>query len=321
VKVADPYRWLEESDSKQVQAWVTAQNQLTFSYLGAIPPRAAIRKRMEQLFDDVRHRSYLGMYAGMASRNGRRFFLRQAGSQNQAALYVQDGTSAPRPLVDPNPLSSDGTVAVVSWDASPDGKWLAYGLSKAGSDWQEFRVREVDTGKDLPEVLEWIKFATPSWTADGTGFYYSRFPRPEAKAALTSANYNQKLYYHRINTSQEQDTLVYQRPDHKEWRFRGTATGDGRYLVVEVKQGTGRENLVFCKDLPDASSEVVELIGRFESEYAFLGNEGSRFYFATTERAPRGRIITMDARWTRATRAKLTGRRSFRRRNGRSIKP
>ena len=294
VKVADPYRWLENSDSAQTRAWIAAENKLTFPYLEALPGREKIRAAVGRMFEGVKYPSYQGDNAGILKRGGREFYLRQQGRQNQPVLYVRAGGAAARALLDPNPLSADGTVALNAWKPSPDGKWMVYGLSKAGSDWQTLRVRDVDSGRDLPDLVEWTKFSEPSWLPDGSGFYYSRFPRPDEKAALSAANVDNKLCFHRLRTAQSADRLVYERPDQKEWMFQADVTPDGRYLILSVSWGTRQENLVCYRDLKNAPDKTVELTPAFKARYEFLSGRGGTLYFRTTDSAPRGRVIAID---------------------------
>jgi prolyl oligopeptidase len=297
VKVEDPYRWLEEIDSPQTKAWVEAQNRYARQHLDRFPGRESLGKRLAELYHFTRSQPYaLGnnTYAGILKRGGSLFYLRQDGSQNQPALYVKPASGAERILIDPNTLSKDGTAALSSWAPSPDGRWLAYGVAKAGSDWQEWFVREVATGKDLPDKLEWIKFASPVWTPDGAGFYYGRFPEPEKGALLTGANYNNKLYYHRLRAAQSSDMLIYERPEQREWSFTPWPAADGSYLLILVSHGTRRERMVFVKDLRTQDAKVREVVREFAGRFAPLENNGSVVTFHTTYKAPRGRIIAMD---------------------------
>ncbi|HEY8377475.1 MAG TPA: prolyl oligopeptidase family serine peptidase, partial [Nannocystis sp.] len=228
---------------------------------------------------------------------GKYFFSRNDGLQNQSVLYVADKLDAePRVLLDPNTLSADGTVALSGIAVSRDGKYLAYGLAAAGSDWQEYRVREIATGKDLPDHLKWIKFSGAAWTKDSKGFFYSRYDAPRDGEALTGKNEYQKLYYHKLGTSQDQDILVYERKDQPKWGFSGDVSDDGRWLVIRVWEGSADKNAVFIHDLSGGVGKkpVVELLDKFDAEYNFVGNTGSTLYFVTTHGAPRGKIVAVD---------------------------
>ncbi|QRK08729.1 S9 family peptidase [Archangium violaceum] len=289
-EVADPYRWLENPDSPESRQWIEAENQLTFGYLEKIPVRARLKQRMTELWDYEK-------YSVPWREGSRYFFHRNNGLQNQSVLYTADSLEAePRVLLDPNTLSADGTVALAGLDITQDGNLMAYGVASAGSDWKEIRVRDVRTGKDLPDVVKWVKFSNPSWTKDGKGFFYSRYDEPKAGEALSGTNYYQKLYFHKLGTAQSEDTLVYERKDQKEWGIGGFVTDDGRYLVIDITRGTERKNLVFYKDLKDPKAKVVEFLRDWEAEYEYIDNDGSLFWFKTDLDAPRGRVVAIDLR-------------------------
>ncbi|MCW0219680.1 MAG: prolyl oligopeptidase family serine peptidase [Prosthecobacter sp.] len=287
-QVADPYRWLEDDNSEETKAWVKAQNEVTFGYLNKLPKRTEIRTRLEKIWNYER--------VGVPfEEGGRWFFNRNSGLQNQSVFYVTDSLdSEPRILLDPNSLSTDGTTSVTETAPSPNGKLLVYGLSKAGSDWQEFRVKDIDTGKDTEDVLEWIKFSGASWAKDSSGFYYSRFPQPKEGAALTEANKNQTVYFHKLGTPQSEDRLVYERPDQPDWGLYAYVTDDGHYLTISVTEGTDPKKRVFYLDLTQADAKVVELLNDFDAAYNFVDNVGSVFYFRTDLEAPRYRVIAID---------------------------
>ncbi len=286
--VPDPYRWLEDLDSEQTRAWVEAQNRLTFDYLQRIPARQRLLERLTQLWNYEK-------YSQPFKEGGRYFYFKNDGLQNQSVLYTQESLAGEaRVLLDPNTLSEDGTVALSGIAISRDGRYLAYGLSRSGSDWQEWRVRDIETGEDLPDLLRWVKFSGASWTLDGQGFFYSRYDEPPPGREYESANYFQKLYYHRLGTPQSEDLLVYHRPDQKEWGFAGGVTEDGNYLIISVWRGTDPKNLLFYKDLRDPNLPVVELVREFEAEYSFVGNDGSRFWLLTDLQAPRRRLVAID---------------------------
>ena len=288
VKVADPYRWLEDPDSPESREWIEAENDLTFRWLEQIPARDRIKARLEKIWD-------YDKYGLPVKRGDRYFFTKQTGLQNQAVWYVADALDDPgRELINPNDFSKDGTIALSSLAISDDGKLVAYGTSEGGSDWQTFHVRSVDSGKDLPDTIHWVKFSGASWTKDGKGFYYSRYDAPEEGAELQQANYYQKLYYHQLGTSQDEDVLVYHRPDEKEWGFSGDVTDDGRYLVISVWKGTERKNLLFYKDLTKADSPIVELVSKFDAQYSVIDNDGTTWWVETDLDAPRGRVIAID---------------------------
>jgi prolyl oligopeptidase len=287
-KVADPYRWLEDANSAETKEWVDAENKVTQSWLAQIPQREAIRQRLTQLWNYER-------YSVPYKEGGRYFFSRNDGLQNQAVLYTMKTLSdSPRLLLDPNTLAADGTVALAGLAVSPDGKLLAYSTAASGSDWNEIRVRDVDTGKDLEDHVRWVKFSSTAWTRDGKGFFYSRYDEPKEATKLADVNYFQKLYYHKLGTPQSADVLVYDRPDEKEWGFGGNTTDDGRYLIITATKGTAHKYRVFYKDLSKPDSKVMPLIDNFEAGYDFVDNVGSVFYFVTDRKAPRKRIVAID---------------------------
>ena len=293
-RVPDPYRWLEDPDSPESRAWIEAQNRLTAAYLADIPARGTIRERLTKLWNYPKY--------GTPFRKGRRyFFFKNDGLQNQSVLYRQASLTAdPETLLDPNLLSEDGTVAISTLAVSDDGRLLAYGTSASGSDWEEFRVRDVATARDLSDHLKWIKFSGASWTKDAAGFFYSRYPEPTNKA-LTDVNRFQRVYYHRLGTDQSQDRLVYERPDQPDWGMNAEVTDDGRYAVLNVWLGTDRRNRVYYLDLkdpkrPKVTGDVVRLLDDFDASYGFVGNDGPVFYFLTDLDAPRKRIVAIDTR-------------------------
>jgi len=287
-KIADPYRWLEDDNSAETKAWVEAQNKVAFGYLGTLPLRAPLKARLTALYDFER-------YGVPFKQGGRYFFSKNNGLQNQSVLHVAASLDAtPRVLLDPNTLSADGTVALKGYAVSDDGAHIAYGLSSAGSDWEEWRIRDVATGQDTADVLKWVKFSSCSWTKDGKGCFYSRYDEPAESARLTKVNEFQKLYFHRLGTTQSADVLVYERKDQPKWGFGGGVTDDGRYLVINVSQGTDTKNRVFYKDLAATDAKVVELLNDFDASYRFVGNDGPVFFFRTDLAAARGRLIAID---------------------------
>jgi prolyl oligopeptidase len=293
-KVADPYRWLEDVDSADTLKWVAAENEVTFGYLATIPIRDKIKQRLTKLWDYER-------YGAPEMEGGRYFYFKNDGLQNQAVLYwapsLADVDTKSKVLLDPNTLSADGTVALSGMSITEDGKRMAYGLSASGSDWQEWHVRDVESGKDLDDKLEWIKFSGISWTKDGKGFYYSRYDAPaDESKKMEAANYYQKLYFHKLGDAQTKDELIYKRDDEKEWSFGADITEDGAYLILYVSKGTDPKNQFFYKELTKKDAKVVELVNDFANGYQYLANDGPIFFFKTDLDAPRGRIISVDLR-------------------------
>ena len=290
-QVPDPYRWLEDPDSPATRAWVQAENKRTFDWLSKIPARAPIRQRLTQLWNFEK-------FGVPLVEGGRYFYSYNPGLLNQSQIFVLDKIDgAPRLLLDPNKLRDDGTAALSEMSVSHDGKKMAYAISLAGSDWQEWHVRDVDTGKDLDDKISWSKFSGAAWDAKDQGFYYSAYDAPKDKSkALTEANYYQKLYYHKLGDKQDKDRLVYERKDQKEWGFGGEVTDDGRYLIIQVWKGTDPKNAIFYKDLKKKKAPVVELLNKFDALYSFVGNKGPVFYFRSDNAAPRARLIAIDIR-------------------------
>ncbi len=289
-QVPDPYRWLEDDTSEATKAWVVAQNAVTSGYLSQLPQRLPIRDRMTKLFNFER-------FGTPFRAGGRYFFSRNNGLQNQSVWYWAASLEAqPVLLIDPNTFSADGTVSMSVPVPSEDGRTVAYQVSKSGSDWQEIRVHDVGTGKQLSDRIQWVKFSGIAWAKDGSGFYYSRFDAPKSGAALTQVNEFQKVYFHRLGSEQSDDSLVYERRDQPKWGMGATLSDDGAYLILTLSQGTDTRNRVFYRDLTTPQSSVVELLNDFDASYNWVGNEGPVFLFHTDLKAPRGRIIAIDSR-------------------------
>jgi prolyl oligopeptidase len=293
-EVADPYRWLEALDDDEVRAWIEAQNRVTRGHFESIEGRSRLEERLTALWNYER-------YATPWHEAGRYYYFHNDGLQNHSVLYTLESLDdEPEVLIDPNEFSEDGTVALTMVSISDDGRYLAYGKAVGGSDWQTFHIREIETGEEYDYHLEWIKYSPAAWTHDHAGFFYSRFPVPEGDP-LTAPNVDHQLYYHELGKDQDEDVLIYARPDRPDWRFAGQVTRDGRYLIISVHEGTDRRNRVYYMDLEDPASpvfgnDVVELLDDFDGGYQFLDNDGPVFYFLTTAEAPRGRIIAVDTR-------------------------
>lgn len=283
--VADPYRWLEDPDAPDTAAWVDAQNAVTFGYLESIPARETLRKRLTELWNFPK-------YFPPKRRGSRYFYLENDGLKNQPLLYMREGLEGePQLILDPNTLSSDGTVALMNAEFSRDGRLLAYALSESGSDWQVIRVRDIDSGSDYDEVLGRCKFATIAWHPDGSGFYYNGYPQ-EGEVPESEMLVNNRIYFHIPGTPQAEDVLVYENPAMKAVSFNPEVTDDGQYLVMTVSQ-TLSTNRIYYRPL--ASDEpFIPLIDRADGVYFFVGNEGRAFYFQTNVDAPRGRVIAVD---------------------------
>ncbi len=285
--VADPYRWLEDDNSAETKAWVEAQNKVTFGYLDQIPQRAQIRERITRLWDFEK-------FSAPFKRGQRYFYFYNTGLQNQAVLFVAESPKDKgRVLLDPNTLSQDGTVALSGFSLTEEGRLLAYSISVAGSDWQTWKVRDVATGKDLSDEIQWSKASGASWLKDGSGFYYSRYEAPAEGGALTGVNHHHQLCFHRLGTPQAEDALVYHRADQPEWYLGASVTNDGRWLVITCGKGTNPESSVFLQDLSKPGSPVQPFLDRMDATYNVVDNEGDRFFLSTNKDAPRNRLVAI----------------------------
>jgi prolyl oligopeptidase len=287
-KVADPYRWLEDDHSTETAAWVEAQNKVTQAYLGQIPERKAIEARMTRLWNYEKY--------GAPSKHGKYYiYSYNSGLQNQAVIYLTERLEEKgRVFFDPNALSKDGTVSLAGMRFSEDGAFVAYNLSKGGSDVSTWKVRNVATGVDLPDAFPAGRLGVNAWAKDGSGFYYTDYPKVEAGKALTAVYKNQKLFFHKLGDPVEKDGVIYERPDQPDWGFGANVTDDGHWLVISQRQGTERKNRIFLKDLRKADSPVTPLFDQYDGSYAILGNDGDTFYVHTDAGAPRHRIVAVD---------------------------
>lgn len=293
-RVAAPYQWMENMRSPALHRWVRAENALTNAYLARIPVRGWIERHLRRLADYPKETTPVQV-AGT-----RIFFRRNSGLQNQSVLYVQDSpAAAPRVLLDPNELSPDGSIALADFQPSPDGRYLAYALSRGGSDWETVRVMDVATGKTLPDAVHWVKFSNIAWTNDDGGFFYSRYPRPPKGDRINDRVVDQQLYFHALGTAQRADKLIYRRPDLPRWIIEGQVSENGRYLFVTLVNGTSVRNELYVANLgnprhPDVTARLRPLYTRNDAEYAFVGVHGRTVYLLTTLDAPRGRIVAAN---------------------------
>ncbi|WP_213981430.1 prolyl oligopeptidase family serine peptidase [Sphingomonas sp. dw_22] len=291
VPVADPYRWLENDvrNDAEVAAWVEAQNRVTHAYLATLPGRDWFRTRIKQLFDYERF--------GVPHKAGDRYFyMHNTGLQNQAVLFVRETLDGEgRVLIDPNGWSADGATALAEWSPSDDGRHLLYSIQDGGSDWRVARVLDVATGKDTGDVVEGMKFTlAASWAKDGSGFFYSRYPKVAEEAKFQALNQNHRIYFHRLGTPQSADRLVYETPAEPNHSHYPQVTDDGHWLVVTTSEGTDDRYEITLADLNDPAWPTRTVIHGLNHHWSLAGNHGTRFYWATNSHAPRMRIVTMD---------------------------
>ncbi|KAK7861691.1 hypothetical protein R5R35_005360 [Gryllus longicercus] len=295
-EVKDPYRWLEDPDSSETAKFVDEQNAITRPFLDNCPVRAEVNSRLTQLWNYPK-------YSCPYRHGNKYFFYKNTGLQNQSVMYVQDSLeSEPRVFLDPNILSDDGTVALSRTRFSEDGKTLAYGLSRSGSDWLTIHFKDVETGKDYPEVLEKVKFSPMTWTHDNNGIFYGRYPDQLGKTdgSETVSNQHQKLYYHKVGTPQDQDVLCVEFPEEPLWRIGAEVSDCGRWLIV-MPQKDCRDNLVYFCDLEKLPNGEVtgrlalhQVVDKMEADYEYVTNEGPECIFRTNRDAPNYRLVKIN---------------------------
>jgi len=293
-RVPDPYRWLEDPDSAETLEWTKEENAMTESYLHELPERALFKDRLTQLLNFERYT--------VPSWEGHRYIYRKNdGLQNQSVIYtLKDLNDTPQVLLDPNKMAADGTLAISSTAISDDGRLVAYGLAASGSDWNTIRIRDIASGKDLPDLVPWVKFSEPSWTKDSKGFFYARFPAPRKSEDQVFARLsNQRLYYHRVGDQQEKDALVFERPDNSDETLGGSVSHDGQYLFLEISKGSARQDQLFFKDLRDpyapvTDSPFVPIFPRFEADVKIIGSFKNRLFVLTDLEAPKYKIVEID---------------------------
>ena len=289
-EVADPYRWLEDPDSDESRAWITGQNKVTSAFLASVTERDAIRKRLTELWNYER-------FSTPYKKGRYYFFSKNDGLQNQSVYYrVKKLGDEPEIVFDPNKWSNDGTVSLGGMSLSDNGRYAAYGVRTAGLDWNEWRVRDLKTGKDTGDKIDWIKFSRPSWSRDNRGFFYARYPAPAEGAEKTAGNFFSKVYYHRLGTEQSADELVHEDNKQAKYSFTPHVTDDGRYLILSTWKGTGEKNLVQIRDLRKKGAPFAPIVTDWIGEFSYIGNDRTSFYFKTNYKSPRSRLIAIDIR-------------------------
>ncbi|PJF08083.1 S9 family peptidase [Pseudorhodobacter sp. MZDSW-24AT] len=289
VTVADPYRWLENDPKEDVEVahWIKAQNALSAAYLQSLDGRDTFRQRLTAILD---HETL----SPPAERGGRYFFTRSGGLDNQTQLLMRNSVDgADQVLIDPNTWSQDGSVAMAEWVASADGAHVAFAMQDGGSDWRSIRVMETATGALLDDTLDWARFTTLAWHPDGSGFYYSRFPEPEAGAAFSASVEGHAVYFHRLGTPQSEDRLIHPATPGQALLHTVDVTADGRFLIIYTSALTGGV-AVTVTDLTVPGSDPRPIVQGHDDRWVLLGNIGTTLYFATQKDAPRGRIVTLD---------------------------
>jgi prolyl oligopeptidase len=292
-KVADPYRWMEALDSKEVADWVAASNAVTEPYLKSLRLRENFNRRLTELWNYPR-------ITLPVIESGHLFYAKNTGLQKQAPVYVRAGfDEPPSPVIDPNVISADGSVSLAQWMPSPDARLFAYGLAEGGADWRTIHVRDVGTGKDLQDEVRWMRFSDLSWTKDSKGFYYSRYPEPPKNKELEAALSGHAIYYHRVGTPQSTDALVYERKDLPTWVIEGSVTEDGRYLLIVMSGGADNRNRLYYADLgdpraPKVSAPVKPVVEADDAEYAPFGNRGSTVFIRSDKNAPNRAVVAID---------------------------
>ncbi len=285
VKVDDPYRWLEDDNSEETKTWVKKQNNVTEHYFSEIPARQKIKDRLTQLWN------YNKMSAPFKKGN-LYFTFRNDGLQNQSVLYSQKSLQdKPVLVLDPNTFSIDGTASLSGMSISKNGKYIAYGVSKAGSDWIEIRVKNIENSEELSDVIKWVKFSNISWQNDG--FYYSRYDSPSADKTFTQTNEFHKIYYHTLGKTQRDDRLIYEDKIHADRNFSAQITNDENYLIIYGSETTSGQTMMI-KDLSKPESKFLELITNFENEYSVVENIGNQLYVYTNYKAPLYKLVKIS---------------------------
>jgi len=288
--LVDPFRWLEADvrGDARVRAWVTAQNNVTRAYLDTLPGRDLLAERTRKIMNFAR-------MGTPTKAGGRYFYTRNSGLQNQSTLWVREGVAGPeRLLLDPNAWAKDGATALSEWSVSQDGRFVAYAVQDGGTDWRIIRVLDVATGRTLDGEVRWAKFSRITWRPDGSGFFYSRFPEPDAAAAYQSTNLNQAVFFHAVGTAQAADALVYATPDAPKLNHSAQVTDDGKWLVVSSSAGTDPRNMVTIAALGASIGQARKLIADMANDWQLAGSDGDAMWFRTDLGAAKGRIVRID---------------------------
>ena len=284
-EISDPYRWLEDDNSKETAQWVAAQNAVTTEYLSKIPFRAQLKQRLETIWNYPK----IGV---PFKKGGRYYFFKNDGLQNQSVLYVQESLEdSARVMLDPNTLSEDGTIALGGISPSPDGKYFAYAISRGGSDWNEIGIMDIESGQMLSDIIKWVKFSGISWYKDG--FYYSCYDAPAQGQALSGSNEFHKVKYHQLGKSQAEDMIVFEDKANAKRNFYANVTDDEEYLIIGESQSTSG-NALYAKKLTDPKSDFVQIAEGYDYNYSVVDHLNGRLLVTTTKSAPMKQVVLID---------------------------
>jgi prolyl oligopeptidase len=290
VKVPDPYRWMEDLGSGELKEWVDAENAITFGYLDGIAGRT-------EMFDEMMRRVDYERFSAPAEREGRYFYTRNDGLQNQSPVYMTEGLDGPEQLMlDPNAFSDDSSVSLQSWQPSDDGRFILYAKSVSGSDWSEWSIYDVDNGRNLDDLVRWGKFAVASWGADNAGFYYLRFPEPVPGEEHTGLNANRQTWYHALGTAQSEDVLIFEMPENPDWWISAGTNEQRDLLIIYLSDRGSTGNRIYLMDPMQPAAGVQKLIDNPDADYGFVGNDGDTLWFLTSLDAPNFRLVEVDRR-------------------------
>ena len=284
--VADPYRWLEDADDPEVQEWTGAQHELAIEALHSLKGRDTFERRLREVWDFPK-------YEIPRKRGDKLFFMRNDGLLAQPVLYVKEGDEPERVLIDPNELSDDGTVAIFDWQPTSDGRLMMYALSDGGLDWVRFRFREVESGQDLADRMDRLKFSSVAWRKDGSGFYYSRYTDGAPDEGPDNPRVSYQVYYHKLGTPQADDKLIYDDPARKGIQLSASISSDDRFLILDITWESRIANRLYYRPIDD-EGDFVRLFDELDAEYRFIGNDGDIFYILTTNGALNWRVVAVD---------------------------
>ena len=284
--VPDPYRWLEAAGDPEVLAWTDEQHDFAMDILRGLPGRATFERRLQEVWDYPK-------YEIPRKHGDRLFYMRNDGLQEQPILYVKEADSEERVLVDPNPLSDEGTVAINDWQPTGDGRLVMYALAERGLDWVEFRIRDVESGVDLDDRMEKLKFSSAAWLPDGSGFYYSRFPEGAVDEGAGNTEVSQEVYFHKLGTAQAEDELIYRDPTRECVQYTARVSADGRFLLLSIDWEARIANRLYYRPI-ESDGDFLRLFDELDAEYRYIGNDGDVFYVLTTNDALNWRVIAVD---------------------------